>query len=128
MFILALAIGAAIVFTGGGEFGVKTVEPSSEIPDQETNVTCYKWVENGTARVLCPQWVYAPNSRVNITVKPCSEYRYRIDEARPCNRTTKDGKVNLTELPVRPDQDERRKVVVFDERSYCDSRNQSGAP
>lgn len=60
------------------------VPESTELPDQQYNVTCYKWVENGTAKVQCPDTVYAPNSVVNITVRECEEYRFMVDEPHPC--------------------------------------------
>lgn len=83
---------ACIVVVGVSSFWLGTsvqsnVPDTPEWPDRETNVTCYKWVENGTAQVSCPSKVYAPESVVNITVKHCSEYEYRIDEQPPCDRS-----------------------------------------
>jgi hypothetical protein len=68
----------------------------ADVPDEESQVTCYKWVENGTARVLCPDLVYSPDAVVNITVKPCSEYEYKIDEERPCSRHVESGTLNMS--------------------------------
>lgn len=81
-----------IAFVGFSSFvlgGIAESNPAEtpEWPDRETNVTCYKWVENGTAHVSCPSKVYAPESVVNITVKHCSDYEYRIDEQPPCERS-----------------------------------------
>lgn len=82
---------ACIAVVGVASFSLgasldSSVPDTPEWPDRETNVTCYKWVENGTAHVSCPSKVYAPESVVNITVKHCSEYEYRIDEQPPCKR------------------------------------------
>jgi len=37
---------------------------------------------------------------VNLTMKDCQEYEVRIDEAKPCERTTKSGEIALGGLPV----------------------------
>lgn len=76
--IIWLAVEDPGINTFGGD------DSFGDRPEQEYNVTCYKWVENGTAQVICPDTVYAPNSVVNITVKECSEYRYASDEPHPC--------------------------------------------
>jgi hypothetical protein len=58
-------------------------------PNKETAVTCYKWVENGSAEVICPDTVYAPDSVVNITVNHCDEYQYANDEPHVCPQETR---------------------------------------
>jgi len=79
-------VGIPILLLAGTIHVYTTVDvPGTEpVPDTETNITCYKWTANGTAHVICPDKVYAPDSVVNITVKECSEYQYKIDEPRPC--------------------------------------------
>lgn len=85
--LVALAAGVvatAVLFVFAEDIGKEELEGYGQYPEQERNVTCYKWVENGTAMVTCPDRVYAPNSWVNITVKPCSEYEFASDEPHPC--------------------------------------------
>lgn len=82
----ALLVGLVIsVLVVGPPTPTDAVSPE-EPPDEEIEVTCYKWVENGTAAVYCPNKVYAPDAVVNITVKECSEYVVQIDEPPPCDR------------------------------------------
>ena len=85
--MLAVVASAPIIWLSVEDPGWHTLEDDGtfgDYPEQEYNVTCYKWVENGTAQVTCPDLVYSPDAVVNITVKPCSEYEYKIDEERPC--------------------------------------------
>lgn len=79
--IVACLIGAAYF---AGQIVKSANQEVSLEPDRESAVTCYKWVENGTARVQCPDTVYAPDSVINITVKECSEYQYSADEPHVC--------------------------------------------
>lgn len=65
-------------------FSERPLLDASDDPTGEVQITCYKEVQNGTANVICPDTVYAPDSVVNITVKHCREYEYRIDEEHPC--------------------------------------------
>lgn len=81
VFIVACLIGAAYF---AGQIVESAEQEVSLAPDKETTVTCYKWVENRSARVICPDSVYAPDSVVNITVKHCYEYEYAVDEPHPC--------------------------------------------
>jgi len=71
--VLLVAFGA----TGGYAAGSLPPDDFQQTPPttEQTNVSCYKWVENGTAHVACDATsVYAPDSWVNITVKNCSEW------------------------------------------------------
>jgi len=86
-FTFALIVIPILLLAGTIHIYTTVDVPGEEpVPDTETNVACYKWVENGTAHVQCPEKVYAPDSVVNITVKHCSEYQYKIDEQKPCER------------------------------------------
>lgn len=59
--------------------------PGGELePPDNVTLTCYKWVENGSARVQCPDTVGVGETTIRIDVKHCSDYRYRVDERRPC--------------------------------------------
>lgn len=53
------------------------VEDPFPEPEREMDVTCWKWIENGTAQVSCPEKVYAPDSVVNISVKDCANWTPR---------------------------------------------------
>jgi hypothetical protein len=80
--IFAALIAAA--FLAGQATGPAGDTPTPA-PDGETNVTCYLWSGNGTAAVMCPDKVYAPDSSiVNIAVIDCHEYEYAVDEPHPC--------------------------------------------
>lgn len=68
----------------GGQIVESANQEASSMPDKEATVTCYKWADNGTAHVQCPDTVYAPNSVVDITVKECGEYQFVVDEPHPC--------------------------------------------
>lgn len=85
--IALVCVGVALIGVITGAISIiqgPDIPESTELPDQQTNIICYKWVENGTAKVHCPDTVYAPNSVVNITFKECGEYRYANDEPHPC--------------------------------------------
>lgn len=87
---LEIAIWISLLFAAGlvGGFVVGMLAPQpvpAWEPAESANVTCYKWVENGTAQVSCPSAVGAGDGVVYINVKPCSEYEYKIDESAPCD-------------------------------------------
>jgi hypothetical protein len=72
---LLLCIGIALLTASWLWFSaLEDVSRYEETPNEEFNVTCYKWVNNGTAQVSCPSKVYAPDAVVNISVKNCSEW------------------------------------------------------
>jgi hypothetical protein len=79
-----IVFGLVVAAFFSGQIVESADQEVSLAPDRETTVTCYKWVENGTARVICPDTVYAPDSVVNITVKHCDEYEFVVDEPHPC--------------------------------------------
>jgi hypothetical protein len=79
LLVMATALGAVHIWDS-------TAINTEPMPEEETNVTC--WVENDTARVICPDRIYAPNSVINISVKPCSEYQFASDEPHPCASDT----------------------------------------
>lgn len=71
--LVGAAVGVFLLLLSNG--ALFPAHAAADVPDEEYQVTCYKWVENGTAHVTCPEKVYAPNSWLNITVKNCSEWR-----------------------------------------------------
>ena len=85
VFVVVLAF---VLLLTAVEVGVVSdpTDPFEEPPDEELTVTCYKWVDNGSAAVYCPNKVYSPDAVVNITVEHCSEYEVQIDEVPPCER------------------------------------------
>ena len=85
---MAVVVGGLVVLLIAVEVGiVPDVSPQPDTPpDEEMHVTCYKWADNGTAQVDCPDKVYAPDSVVNITVEHCDDYEVQIDETPPCER------------------------------------------
>ena len=82
--VAGAAVGVFLLLLSNG--ALLPAHAAADVPDEEYQVTCYKWVENGTAQVACPDKVYAPESVVNITVKECKNYTAKIDEEPPCNR------------------------------------------
>ena len=62
--LLVLAFYAGMVYSD-----VNHALSGIDVPNEEYNVTCYSWTENGSHNVYCPDRVYAPDSVINITVK-----------------------------------------------------------
>ena len=83
--VTALIVGCLVVASfWAGQIAQSAAVTTPSPPERETAVTCYKWVENGTAQVQCPEQLYAPHSVVNITVKECREWQPVVDEPPPC--------------------------------------------
>lgn len=87
MIARVVAVGSFVMLAGivGYGVGVHSTPIEGWSPSETANVTCYKWVENGSAQVACPSVVGAGDGLVYIDVKPCSEYEYKIDESAPCD-------------------------------------------
>lgn len=82
---VVVGVGFAAFFLGAYAGASAQPGPGAWEPAESVNVTCYKWVENGSAQVACPSAVGAGTGAVHIDVKPCSEYEYKIDESAPCD-------------------------------------------
>jgi len=77
--LAVLTIGLAIT-----QLPAATEQPFHQQPDGELNVICYKTVDNGTAKIRCPDEIYSPNKVINLTFKDCADYEYVNDEPHPC--------------------------------------------
>lgn len=67
-YVLVLGLIVLAFVSGMAYSDVQNDLTGFDVPDDEYNVTCYSWVENGSHNVQCPSLVYAPNQVVNITV------------------------------------------------------------